>query len=357
MPRTKKRIVKIYDLGPEPVDVIGLAKLARAYQWYNYEYSRREGRKFADGYIKTRSKEEQQLFARLDDVEIPSTYMWIAHMMDRGLTLMPTTRQWFAARHAQLLELARTKREETVPVIAPKITRTPQRNSDRIIAFLDSELDIRFDLKDFVFDAYEYLQAEKTSTADIQRLIAYYEPIAEELKLAVLGKDEQLNEAYSFLKKMDLRKRSDFMSQIVSDIKRMINNKAVVRKPRKKRVKSATALVKSVKYQKEANDLKLVSTNPEKIIGSTQVWVYNTKYNQLGVIDAMDGGLTIKGSTIINFNEATSKFKRLRKPKEQLSQFLSGGKVQTRKFLQTINSKEYPMSGRLNANTIILKVI
>lgn len=357
MSRTKKRIVKIYDLGPEPVDVIGLAKLARAYQWYNYEYSRRDGRKFADSYIKTRSKEEQRLFARLDDVEIPSTYMWVARMMERGLTLMPTTRQWFATRHVQLLERARTKREETVLVMVSKITRTPQRNSDRIIAFLDGELDGRFDLKDFGFDAYEFLRAEKTSAADIQRLIAYYEPIAEELKLAALGKDEQLNEAYSFLKRMDLRKRSDFMSQIVSDIKRMINNKAVIRKPRKKRVKSADALVKSVKYQKESNDLKLVSVNPEKIIGSTQVWIYNTKYNQIGVIDAMDGGLSIKGSTVINLNDTTSKFKRLRNPKEQLSQFLSGGKVQTRKFLQTINSKEYPMSGRLNANTIILKVI
>lgn len=353
MARTKKRIVKVYDLGPEPTDARGTAKLIRAYQWYNYEYSQREGRKFADTYLKTRPTVEQRLFARLNDVEVSPTYMWIARMMTTGVALELTTIDWFNRKHAELLELARNKRVVQSKVVAP--VKTIKR-SDILISNLDAELDAVFDSNDFSFNVYTYLQAEKLTRVDVDRLIAYYAPLAEELAQAVTGKDEQLVEAYAFLRKTDLRKRAAFMDTFVVDIKRVINNKVVERKPRKKRVKSVSDLVKRVKYQKASVELKLTSVNPEKIIGASQLWVYNTKYNQIGVLNALDGGFTVKGTTVENVDETSSKMKRLRKPQEQLATFMTAGKVQTRKFLDTVTSKEYAMKGRLNANTIILRV-
>ncbi len=356
MARAKKpRILRVYDLGPEPTDARGTSKLIRAYQWYNYEFSQKEGRKFVDTYLKANvSKDDQSLFARLTDIEIAPTYMWIARMVTTGVNLELTTLQWFADKHAELLALARAK--DTTSVVVPVKVRKIIPRSASVIADLDDVIDTAYATKQFDFNTYTFLQRFKLTRGDIDRLIDYYEPQANELAEAAVGSDDQLTEAYRFLPKLQIRRRRDFVFGIIADIKRMINNKVGERKPRKKRVKSASELVKNVKFQKASVDLKLSSVNPEKIIGASQLWLYNTKYNQLGVLNSLEGGFSIKGTTIENVCDATSKMKRLRKPKEQLSTFMTGGKVQTRKFLDTVSSKEYFMKGRLNANTIILKV-
>jgi len=172
---------------------------------------------------------------------------------------------------------------------------------------------------------------------------------------AYKGKDEQLVEAYSFLTRLQLKKRVAVYDAMLSDIKRHMTNAKAVRKPRKAKVKTANDLTKKVSYMKEFNELKLVSIDPSKIVGATQLWMYNTKYNQLIVLNALDGGFTIKGTTVQNFDEATSKMKRLRKPGEQLASFMKAGKVQLRKFLDTIRAKEYSVTGRINSHMILLK--
>jgi hypothetical protein len=48
--------------------------------------------------------------------------------------------------------------------------------------------------------------------------------------------------------------------------------------------------------------------------------------------------------------------KTLRKPVDQLKEFKSAGKVQLRKFLDDIKATDTKMNGRLNEETILLKV-
>jgi hypothetical protein len=66
--------------------------------------------------------------------------------------------------------------------------------------------------------------------------------------------------------------------------------------------------------------------------------------------------LSVKGTTIIGFNENTSVCKTLRKPEEKLKEFKAAGKVQLRKFLEDINATDTKMNGRINEETILLKV-
>jgi hypothetical protein len=103
--------------------------------------------------------------------------------------------------------------------------------------------------------------------------------------------------------------------------------------------------------------LKLVSVSPTDIIGSTELWVYNTKSRKLGkYVSAEYQTLSVKGTSIINFNENLSICKTLRKPEEKLKEFKAAGKVQLRKFLDDINATDTKMNGRLNEETILLKV-
>ena len=48
--------------------------------------------------------------------------------------------------------------------------------------------------------------------------------------------------------------------------------------------------------------------------------------------------------------------KTLRKPVEQLAAFKAAGKVVLRKFLEDINAVDTKMNGRLNEETLLLKV-
>lgn len=364
MARTKKRIVKVYDLGPEPKDVGTVAKLLRAYQWYNYEYTAKEGRKFVNEYIKTAfSKKEIAAINKLSDNEIPTSFMWLCRMTLNGVQLSADTKRFFTDTKAKLLAAATSKKlavKEELPVRKLSVQDHIRAKVGAMIADLDQQLDElgwhEHYKYEFNCNFYEMLKAQDIKAAQASKLLSYYQPIRDEIAEAVGGKDDQLKEAYSFLTRPQLKKRLAVYDALISDISRLLNNTKVTRKPRKRKVKSASDLTKSLKYMKEFNELKLVSINPEKIVGASQLWIYNTRYNQLGVLNALDGGFGIKGTTIQNFDEKTSKMKRLRKPNETLKTFMGSGKVALRKFLDTIRAKEYTMTGRINENTILLKV-
>jgi hypothetical protein len=167
--------------------------------------------------------------------------------------------------------------------------------------------------------------------------------------------DEYYIEAWSHLKPKYHKLMMDFYGNIVDDLDRIIKNSTAQRKPRKKKTLSATRLVKALKYQPEFNDLKLVSVNPEKIIGANELWVYNTKYNRIGVYHAVNSnrGLSVKGCTIQHFDEDESVQKTARKPKDTLSVLT---KRSLKKQLNNMKTRELKMTGRINAQTILLGV-
>jgi hypothetical protein len=138
----------------------------------------------------------------------------------------------------------------------------------------------------------------------------------------------------------------------------MLGQEAKVnRKPRAKKSVPAEKVVAKLKYMKSNEPLKLVSINPTDIIGSKELWIFNTKTRKLGRYVANEYmELGVKGTTITGFNENTSICKTLRKPEEKLKEFKAAGKVQLRKFLDDINATDTKMNGRINEETILLRV-
>ena len=99
----------------------------------------------------------------------------------------------------------------------------------------------------------------------------------------------------------------------------------------------------------------MVSINPEKIIGASELWIYNTRYKTLGVYYAVNvnRGLSVKGCTIQNFDKDTSIQKTARKPQEVLEVL---NKRSLKKQLKEMKTKEQNMTGRINSQTILLGV-
>ena len=139
----------------------------------------------------------------------------------------------------------------------------------------------------------------------------------------------------------------------------MLTQEAKVnKKPRAKKPTDKAKVVAKMKYLKQDDKLKLVSVNPQDIIGTQELWIFNTKTRKLGkYIAAEFQELGVKGTTITGFDEHKSVQKTLRKPEEQLKEFKAAGKVALRKFLEDIKAVDIKLNGRLNEDTILLKVV
>lgn len=147
------------------------------------------------------------------------------------------------------------------------------------------------------------------------------------------------------------------LTVILADLDKQ-KSKKPVRKTRtmKPRKINPTKMVRRLKYLKSDKDTNLTSIDPEKIIGATVLWVFNVKTRKLGQYVAKDDTqLMIKGSTVLNF-EPNCIHKKVRKPAEILPKLMSAGKVEQRKLLEGIKAVASPLTGRINKDTILVRV-
>jgi hypothetical protein len=250
------------------------------------------------------------------------------------------------------LNLIETQKEEAKPLV-PKV----DINAKKALVIIN-DIDFCIDERNWEFDVYECMQQNQATPAVAKHIEDTYSGVLGELLLAYEKADEQLIEGYSNFKRPELKKFIGFVENILTSTKKYTQNvKAMkVRKPRKAKVKSAAQLTTKVKFCKSFPELKLVSIDPTSIVGAHSVWIYNTKYRKLGVyIAGPNQTLSVKGTTIINYNEELSLNKTLRKPEIQLNEFTNANKVTLRKFLENINGKAATLNGRLNEDTVILK--
>ncbi len=185
----------------------------------------------------------------------------------------------------------------------------------------------------------------------------YARDLAELNELASGKADEQLREGYSHRSRKQIKNFIVFLQEIESACKMLMEEAKVNKKPRAKKAVPAEKIVGKLKYLKTFEALKLVSVNPADILRAKELWVYNTKTRKLGkYVTTEFSELGVKGTSITGFDEHNSIQKTIRKPEEKLKEFKAAGKVQLRKFLDEINATDTKLNGRINEDTILLKV-
>jgi hypothetical protein len=148
-----------------------------------------------------------------------------------------------------------------------------------------------------------------------------------------------------------------FFETMFSDLDAYANVKKAARATRKPKPKSADKLVSKLKFKPSDDRYKIVSIEPTTIVGATELWVFNTKNRKLGKYVAEEHTqFTVKGTTLLFFNEKLSTQKTLRKPEAQLKEFGKAGKIALRTYMSDIKATETKMNGRLNEHTVLLKV-
>jgi hypothetical protein len=208
------------------------------------------------------------------------------------------------------------------------------------------------------FKMLNLLKGKEVKAAHARIIKGFYsKDLAELEELASGSADEQLKEGYSHRSKKQIKNLIAFYQEIMMACDMLAQEAKVNRAPRKTKAVPKEKLIAKLKYMKTNEPLKLVSINPTDIIGCGELWVFNTKTRKLGRYVAMEfNTLNVKGTTITGFNESKSVQKTIRKPEEKLKEFKAANKVALRKFLDEINATDARMNGRINEETILLKI-
>ena len=282
----------------------------------------------------------------------------------------------------QKQEVEKVEGKKYVPTIQERIRDQAIAMSEGIDEWLEGWIDDPKSFDPNGFDLKAYLKKVQPTQAHARKMRTMWEmeltdfddlermPTKGQLaKMSELDADlwDQLKEGYSHLKKADIAKKRKAVDAINAELDFIIDQAKATRKPRKPKQRSAGKVVEKLKFSKADPKYSLASIDPTLIVGANELWVFNVKTRKLGKyiasnIDpkglARDGtGLSVKGTTIIGFDENTSIQKTLRKPADQLKEFKSSGKVALRKFMDEIATTDTKLNGRCNPDTVLLKVV
>jgi hypothetical protein len=268
-----------------------------------------------------------------------------------------------------------------VPSIQERITDQAKEASQEIDEWLDGFVEDKKGFDPKGFDFQNHFKKKGVTQAHARKLVKFFEGELEEfrelLRMPTAGQLskmsehdadmwEQLKEGYAHLTKKDVQKYILALETLVEACVFVVDTSKATRKPRKAKPRSADKVVEKLKYGKTNEKYKLASVNPTDLVGANELWVFNAKTRKIGKYIASnidpkglgrDGtGLSVKGTTIIGYNEKLSRQKTLRKPEEQLKEFKGAGKVALRTFLDDIKTTDTMLNGRCNLDTILLKV-
>lgn len=300
----------------------------------------------------------------VDDISLAkrfTTLAWTRRMQSLGCVFDESLTRSIAAKEAEFVEAVNAL--SVSQQSATNVISIQERVNEKTYYFV-MELEGKFDELWFEhsieeFDAYAWMIENNVKPMHANKIAEYFRARAKGLveMLEARKTDEFVRESYRRPPKEYISAINIFLG-FVKDAERIATNASKARAPRKKKPVSVERKVRGLKFLDKFDELKLQSINPTKIPGSNQLWVYNVKTRKLGVYIALDAaGLDVKGSTILNYSFSASIGKTLRAPEKVLKIVTDGGKIALRKTLDSVNSKPKPLNGRINKDTILLRIV
>ena len=206
-----------------------------------------------------------------------------------------------------------------------------------------------------IYDRFKYHGLTNTAISHVKPMIEGWLLDYED---AYYKRCDQAVEGYSHLKRSTLNHRIKVCKAMLEDLERIRSATKATRNVKVKRPKSVDKQVARVQYKKEDNDFKIVSINPIQIPTKTRLYAFNTKSKMvIEYITESVNGFEISGSTIKNFSKGLSRTICLRKPLDFLPIVLQKTPKQIDAAWQTLKTKTKVPNGRINKDTILLRVL
>lgn len=331
--------------------------IASALNWYAYYRDPKDSKKYLLSYM-DKNKYPKDDIAKINKVHHNwfSNVGFVCRLIERGATLEPKNIQWIKDRIQTLISHVDEPEEDLEDTKSNKVT-VQDRVEDQVQSMI-GELEGFTDDYLKPINPYEWMSLNGVKSIHARKIAAHFSKKINEPTNVIAGlAEDDIVEGYSCYSKVELRKYVAFINSIISDANRIINNAKVIKAPRKTKKPNIDKLVSKLPYKKEDALFKIVSVKPTEIIGAMQLWVFNTKTRKLGVYFAENAnGFTIKGSSIYGFIPVKSCAKTLRKPDDILQTLSKSNERKYKTTFDTIKSVEQELTGRLNSDTILLKV-
>ena len=329
-------------------------QLSAALNWYHIHKESKDAVKYLNDYAK-----KNKIVGKLNTDKNILTTAWLCRLLIRNIGVPDNVIEHIKKDLAHLFTV-----EKTVKTVATQTAPTPTIQ-DRIAEKVSEIVgDLEGSIDDYILSKFKVAPAplaimqDRVKLVHASKIIDIFKKKRTEFDEVLHTKDEQLIEGYSNFSKTEIKKLVSYCDTIITDANKISESSKVNRKPRKRKVKSPAEQVSKIQICAEDKTFNIKSEPPVNIIGASSIWVFNIKTKKLGVYHALDSeGFGVKGTSLTNFSEMKSVQKTLRKPLDVLPNIVKGGKVYLRNVLDELTTKDSPLNGRLNADTVLVKII
>jgi len=276
---------------------------------------------------------------------------FLNHLFDRMIPLIDEGKILYKEKQQE------RKAQSNVIMLSPQEKLTRKINNTIMQELLELE-DKWIDGEDATINIYDRFKFHGLTNTAISHVKPMIEGWLLDYEDAYYKRCDQAVEGYSHLKRSVLNQRIKICTAMLEDLERIRSATKASRNVKIKRPTSIDKQVAKVQYKKEDNDFKIVSINPIQIPLKTRLYAFNTKSKMIiEYVTESVNGFEISGSTIKNFSKVSSRTVCLRKPLDFLPIVLQKTPKQINDAWQTLKTKTKVPNGRINKDTILLRVL
>ncbi len=240
------------------------------------------------------------------------------------------------------------------PIIVNKVSK-PKAVPSEMLEFMDDLIARSLAGEKIKVDFYKTLMTMKATKFHLDELSKEYSSLLDELNELTDKEDEQLLEGYNHVSWKAVKQTIELLTDMNTQFKQIkAVTKSAARKPRAKKPPKIEKIIGRLKYQKENAEFRVASIDPAKLLGAKYLVAFNTKTRYLTLFYTNDGGFSVKGTTLTNFDETKSFTKKLRKPLDILP--LIDTRINAERQFKQLKTEARPANGRMNDFTILYKV-
>ncbi len=338
-------------------------KWISAMHWYRINATAKKNKSWVATYVKNNLKSEKQSDYKGASNKLYEDAGAICRILEKGHPEDPVLMRRLNTKLASIKEaVARNSANSKQAFKKSTNISIKDRMADQLSEYMDeinSSIDIFISdskiLKKNWFSIGSWLINNKVKSIQTMAISKDIKKMYNEISAAYHKEDEQLVEAYSFMKKSHLHKLLQFLEIMVKELDAHIQKV----KPKKSSKKvNPQSMVKKLTHLKEIEEFDVKTVDPVKILGATAVVVYNEVSRLIYVYQSppTNGGLSVKGAAITDYDPDRSFIKKCRNPKHVVEATKRLNKKHTIDLIEKLNTVKKEVRSRLNKNCIILRV-
>ena len=276
---------------------------------------------------------------------------FLNNLFDKMIPLIETGKVLYQQKRTE------QKAKANVITISPQM-RLERKIKNTIMQELLELEDQWIEGEDTTINLYDRFKSHGLTNTAISHVKPQVEGWLLDYEDAYFKRCEQAVEGYSHVKKSSLKHRINVCKSMLEDMERIKSASKANRTIRISKPKAADKQISKLQYKNLDDEYKIVSMHPIGIIGKRRLYTFNVKHRELNMYYTDDPkGFQISGSTLKRFDKEQSTKIRLRKPNDILPLVLNKTPIQLQKELSALKTKVQVPNGRINNDTILLRVL